>query len=224
MFYQVLTSCKWFNRSSTTSQSILPVICQNKLTLRDRQLLNNMPGMCHKDRMRLGAMRSWRTWSIMSRSSRWTAVSSPRRWSPRGTWPRTSPSCPASTVQKLDIKKTFAISHHPNCGQIFGAGTILQIIGDKVNIFHKRYTVLTKIFYSRCLTVINIIRRLSTSSSLMGEYSRDHKFVIFCLSNLLVRNIPNLLSRLYSFLVEGSTKFWVPYKLDDFLLFLHLVP
>ena len=224
MFYQVLTSCKWFNRSSTTSQSILPVICQNKLTLRDRQLLNNMPGMCHKDRMRLGAMRSWRTWSIMSRSSRWTAVSSPRRWSPRGTWPRTSPSCSASTVQKLDIKKTFAISHHPNCGQIFGAGTILQIIGDKVNIFHKRYTVLTKIFYSRCLTVINIIRRLSTSSSLMGEYSRDHKFVIFCLSNLLVRNIPNLLSRLYSFLVEGSTKFWVPYKLDNFLLFLHLVP
>ena len=101
---------------------------------------------------------------------------------------------------------------------------LLQIIGDKVNIFHKRYTVLTKIFYSRCLTVINIIRRLSTSSSLMGEYSRDHKFVIFCLSNLLVRNIPNLLSRLYSFLVEGSTKFWVPYKLDNFLLFLHLVP
>ena len=147
-----------------------------------------------------------------------------RQWSPRGTWPRTNPSCSASTVQKLDIKKTFAISHHPNCGQIFGAGTILQIIGDKVNIFHKRYTVLTKIFYSRCLTVINIIRRLSTSSSLMGEYSRDHKFVIFCLSNLLVRNIPNLLSRLYSFLVEGSTKFWVPYKLDDFLLFLHLVP
>lgn len=141
MFYQVLTSCKWFNRSSTTSQSILPVICQNKLTLRDRQLLNNMPGMCHKDRMRLGAMRSWRTWSIMSRSSRWTAVSSPRRWSPRGTWPRTSPSCSASTVQKLDIKKTlFAISHHPNCGPIFG------------------------------------------------------------------------------------TKFSVPYKLDDFLLFLHLVP
>ena len=73
VFYQVLTSCKWFNRSSTTSQSILPVICQNKLTLRDRQLLNNMPGMCHKDRMRLGAMRSWRTWSIMSRSSWWTA-------------------------------------------------------------------------------------------------------------------------------------------------------
>ena len=59
VFYQVLTSCKWFNRSSTTSQSILPVICQNKLTLRDRQLLNNMPGMCgswsDKDRMRLGA-------------------------------------------------------------------------------------------------------------------------------------------------------------------------
>ena len=157
----------------------------------------------------------------MSRSSRWTPVSSPRRW----RWPRTSPSCSASTVQKLDIKKTlFAISHHPNCGQIFGAGTILQIIGDKVNIFHKRYTVLTKIFYSSCLTVINIIRRLSISSSLMGEYSHAHKFVIFCLSNLLVRNIPNLLSRLYSFLVEGITKFWVPYKLDDFLLFLHLVP
>ena len=138
MFYQVLTLCKWFNRSSTTSQSILPVICQNKLTLRDRQLLNNMPGMCDKDWMRLGVMRSRRTWSIMSRSSRWTAVSSPRRWSPRGTWPRTSPSCSASTVQKLDIKKT--------------------------------------------------------------------------------------LFRLYNFLVEGSTKFSVPYKLDDFLLFLHLVP
>ena len=154
----------------------------------------------------------------MSRSSRWTPVE------PKGYMASDQSFLFSLHSPEARHQEDVCYFHHPNCGQIFGAGTILQIIGDKVNIFHKRYTVLTKIFYSRCLTVINIIRRLSTSSSLMGEYSRDHKFVIFCLSNLLVRNIPNLLSRLYSFLVEGSTKFWVPYKLDDFLLFLHLVP
>ena len=68
-------------------------------------------------------------------------------------------------------------SHGSKCPTISGARVIflLQIIGDKVNIFHKRYTVQTIIFYPRFKTVILLphwIRRLSISSILLQPHGR----------------------------------------------------
>ena len=92
--------------------------------------------------------------------------------------------CPTGpNVRKFDIKKKlFAVSHHPNCGPIFGAGADLFIANncDKVKDQEKKICNDKNILMQVCDSYSNLPHSYTgsgdyqhppTSSSLMGEYN-----------------------------------------------------